>query len=355
MRAGSSRARLFRSAKGAARATGRSQEQIAPRSVLRVFLQKCGAMVMIAAWMLASCALAVGQQAGAAAAKPASGKTWTPPRTPDGQPDIQGRYARNGVGAGGTGQSGAVWAEANPPEDPLDPGKGNPLSVSDRGDGFGPYPKEFNGPPRKAEPRQQQRRLGIVDPPDKKLPWRPEADAKRRDHLLHTNPPADLSHVEKNARCALPGVLSGGNGYTFLQRPGELVMLLDYNHASRVVHLDGRPHLGKDIRLFEGDSLGRWEGNTLIVDTTNFNGNTAYSTQIPYFTDALHTVEKFTVTDADTIDYEISIDDPGQFTKPWKVAGFFGRVPQSTPDLLEYACAESTRTLVNIFGKPPGR
>jgi hypothetical protein len=197
--------------------------------------------------------------------------------------------------------------------------------------------------------------MGIVDPADKKLPWRPEADAKRRDHLLHTNPPVDLRHVEQYARCALPGVLSGGNGYTFMQRAGSVVMLLDYNHTTRVVHLDGRPHLGKDIKLFQGDSLGHWEGNTLIVDTTNFNDRTAYSTQIPYFSDALHTVERFTIVDADTIQYEISIDDPGQFTKPWKVAGFFGRVAKDAPEPLEYACAESTRTLLSIFGKPPGR
>jgi len=312
-------------------------------------------VTLMAARTLATAMVALGQSTSAPVAKSAAVSTWSPPRTPDGQPDIQGRYVRNGVGAGGTGQSGAVWAEANPPADPLDPGKGNPLSVGDRGDGLGPYPAVFLGPPRQADPRQQQRRLGIVDPPDKKLPWRPEADAKRRDFLLHTNPPVDLQHVEKNARCALPGVLSGGNGYTFLQRPGSLVMLLDYNHTSRVVHLDGRPHLGKDIRLFEGDSLGHWEGNTLIVDTTNFNGNTAYSTQIPYFSDQLHTVERFASTDADTIDYEISIDDPGQFTKPWKVAGFFARVQNSPEDSLEYACAETTRTLQNIFGKPPVR
>ncbi len=313
------------------------------------------ALVVVAALALVFSALAFGQQSGGAATKPATAKPSTPPRTPDGQPDIQGRFTRNGVGAGGTGQSGQPWAEANPPEDPLDPGKGNPLSVSDRGDGLGPYPLVFNGPARRANPNQPQRRVGIVDPPDKKLPWKPEADAKRREFLLHTNPPVDLNHVEKYARCALPGVLSGGNGYTFLQRPGELMMLLDYNHTTRVVHLDGRPHLGNGIRLFEGDSIGHWEGNTLIVDTTNFNGNVGYSTQIPYFTDALHTIEKFTVTDADTIDYEISIDDPGQFTRPWKVAGFFSRVPKSPYDSLEYACAESTRTLISIFGRPPAR
>src|ERR1700682_4263360 len=95
------------------------------------------AATMIAAGTFVYAALAFGQESAAVGAKAV--KTWTPQHTPDGQPDIQGRFTRNGVGAGGTGQSGQPWAEANPPADPLDPGPGNPLSVSDRGDGFGPY------------------------------------------------------------------------------------------------------------------------------------------------------------------------------------------------------------------------
>src|SRR4029077_13327780 len=136
----------------------------------------------------------------------ATAKAYTPARTPDGQPDIQGRFGRNGVGAAGTAQDGALWAEANPPKDPLDPGIGNPQSVSDRGDGFGPEPLGFIGgvyPPRRAKP-DPNRRVGIVDPPDKKLPWRPEADQKRREFLLKTNPPASLAHIEQYARCSLP-------------------------------------------------------------------------------------------------------------------------------------------------------
>jgi hypothetical protein len=271
------------------------------------------------------------------------------PRTPDGQPDLQGMYTRNGV----------VGLEANAPENPIDPGGKNPLSVSNRGDGLGPYPKIFGegGAVLRGGQRGPQRRAGIVDPPDKKLPWRPEEDAKRRDFLLHMNPPADLGHVELNARCTLPGLFQGednNNPYQFLQRPQEVVILYDYNHTSRVIHLDGRPHLGKNIRLFMGDSLGHWEGDTLVVETTNFNGKTAYSREIPYLSDALHTVERFTIVDANNIDYEITIEDPMLFTKPWKVAGYFTRAPKDI-ESLEFACAEGSQTLVNMFGKPPER
>jgi len=275
-----------------------------------------------------------------------AGQTYTPPRTPDGQPDIQGMYSRNGV----------VGLEANPPENPIDPSDKNPLSVSARGDGLGPYPKIFQEGGSKIRQGRQQRRTGIIDPPDRKLPWRPEEDAKRRDFLLHMNPPVDLRHVELNARCALPGLFQGEDGnnpYQFLQRAGEVVILYDYNHTSRVIHLDGRPHVGKNIRLFMGDSIGHWDGNTLIADTTNFNGRVAYSREIPYLSDQLHTIERFTIVDANTIDYEASIDDPVLFTKPWKVAGYFARSPKDTQSL-EFACAEGSQTLINIFGKPPG-
>ncbi len=265
------------------------------------------------------------------------------------QPDLQGMYTRNGV----------VGLEAMPPENPIDPSGKNALSVSNRSDGLGPYPKVFGegGAVLRAGQARQQRRTGIVDPPDKNLPWRPEEDAKRRDFLLHMNPPVDLRHVELNARCTLPGLFQGEDGnnpYQFLQRPGEVVLLYDYNHTSRVIHLDGRPHLGKDIRLFMGDSLGHWEGNTLVVDTTNFNDRTSYSREIPYLSDALHTTERFTIADANTIDYEVTIDDSKLFTRPWKVAGYFSRVPKGT-ESLEFACAEGSQTLLNIFGKPPGR
>jgi hypothetical protein len=256
-------------------------------------------------------------------------------------------YTRNGV----------VGLEAKPPENPIDPSGKNSLSVSNRADGLGPYPKIFGegGTLLRAGQARQQRRTGIVDPPDKNLPWRPEEDAKRRDFLLHMNPPADLRHVELNARCTLPGLFQGEDGnnpYQFLQRPGEVVLLYDYNHTSRIIHLDGRPHLGKDIRLFMGDSLGHWEGDTLVVDTTNFNDRTSYSREIPYLSDALHTIERFTIADANTIDYEATIDDSKLFTRPWKIAGYFSRVPKGT-ESLEFACAEGSQTLLNIFGKPP--
>jgi len=267
----------------------------------------------------------------------------------DGHPDMQGMYTRSGV----------KGLEAEPPFNPIDPGEKNPLSVSNRGDGLGPYPRIFGegGNALRGQQPRAQRPSGIVFPVDKKLPWRPEEDGKRRQFLLDMNPPKDLRHIELNSRCALPGLFEGEDGnnpYTILQPPGQVVILYDYNHTSRVIDLNRREHLGKDIRLFMGDSIGHWEGRTLVVDTTNFNGRVAYSREIPYLSDALHTVERFTVVDDNTIDYEVTIDDPQLFTGPWKVAGSFSRVAKGV-ESLEFACAEGSQTLQNIFGLPPGK
>ncbi|HYR84370.1 MAG TPA: hypothetical protein VE422_09865 [Terriglobia bacterium] len=300
------------------------------------------AAVLIAIMLLAS-------TASAQSATSAPVKASTSARLSDGQPNMQGLYTRSGVKA----------LEAEPPFNPIDPGDKNPLSVSNRGDGLGPYPRIFGegGNVLRGQQARVQRPTGIIFPADKKLPWRPEEDAKRRQYLLDMNPPKDLRHIELNSRCALPGLFEGEDGnnpYTILQPPGQVVILYDYNHTSRAIDLNRREHLGKNIRLFMGDSIGHWEGNTLVVDTTNFNGRVAYSREIPYLSEDLHTVERFTVVNENTIDYEVTIEDPKLFTGPWKVAGAFARASKDV-ESLEFACAEGSQTLQNIFGTPPAR
>jgi hypothetical protein len=269
----------------------------------------------------------------------------SPKHLADGQPNMQGMYTRTGV----------KGLEAEPPFNPIDPGQSNPLSVSNREDGLGPYPRIFGqgGNVLRGGQQRAQRPLGIVFPANKKLPWRPEEDAKRRQFLLDMNPAKDLRHVELNSRCALPGLFEGEDGnnpYTIFQPAGKVVITYDYNHTSRVIDLNRREHLGKTIRLFMGDSIGHWEGNTLIVDTTNYNGRVAYSREIPYLSEDLHTTERFTIVDDNTIEYEVTIDDPKLFTGPWKVAGLFSRAAKDV-ESLEFACAEGSQTLRNIFGR----
>lgn len=293
------------------------------------------------------------------AAAMASSSSWTPARTADGQPDIQGVYVRAGI-YGLAPQE----LESNGPH-----GAGNPLedSAFDRlPDGQkkvrvarvpNPYQPQGEGSRSVAlagPPPEGDRRLGLVDPADKVLPWKPEEDTKRREFLMHTAPAASLRYIEYDARCALPGLFLNGGPFEFIQPEKEVIVLSEYAHYTRTIHLDGRAHLGKDIRLFMGDSVGHWEGNTLIVDTTNFNQFTGFTREIPYLSDALHTIERYTIVDQNNIDYEVTIDDPKLFTKPWKTAALYRKGKQGY-EIMEYACAEGSMTLENIFGKPPAQ
>jgi hypothetical protein len=317
----------------------------------------------IAAVWLAGLAPAYAQAParGQAGAPPAA-KAYTPARLTDSQPEIShGIWNRRGVG--GLDQ-GALEAQDHRPPNPLDPTPANPLSVSSRADGLDNVDRGFLDQfserlPKAQEQAQRQnqpreRRLMGITEPGRILPWKPEAEAARRAFLLKTNPAQGLKYLEMDARCAMPGLFFGNGPFQFLQTDKQITILSEYQHFTRTINLDGRPHLSKNIKMFMGDSVGRWEGNTLVVDTTNFNGVTAYSREIPYLTDALHTVERFTLIDAKTIDYEVVVDDPNQFTRPWKVTGQYNRA-EDLPEILEYACAEGTQTLRNIFGDLPGK
>jgi hypothetical protein len=125
-------------------------------------------------------------------------------------------------------------------------------------------------------------------------------------------------------------------------------------HEARIIPLDGRPHPPQSIRQWNGDSRGRWEGNTLVVDTTNYNGKGWIATSaatgrikgIPQ-SEALHVVERFTRVSSDTIQYEVTIDDPDVYTKPWKVAIPLERDPNY--QIFEYACHEGNHAVANIL------
>jgi hypothetical protein len=292
---------------------------------------------------------------------PAAKSQWTPARTPDGQPDIQGAYARAGIYGLAPQQM-----ESNGPhgaENPLDdtaysrlPDGQRKRGRSDESLADSPQPQGEGGRavPLAGPAPPGPWRLGLVDPPDKVLPWKPEEDKKRREFLMHTNPAASLRYVEFDARCALPGLFLNGGPFQFIQPENKVLILSEYQHYTRTIHLDGRPHLGSGIRLFMGDSIGHWEGNTLIVDTTNFNEFTSFTREIPYLSDALHTIERFTIADQNNIEYEVTVDDPKLFTKPWKTAGLY-RKAKPEYEITEYACAEGSQTLLNMFGTPPGQ
>ncbi len=144
------------------------------------------------------------------------------------------------------------------------------------------------------------------------------------------------------------------NAYRILQSPGYVIILYEMIHDARIIPLDGRAHIAPNIRLWMGDSRGRWDGNTLVVETTNFHdrGWIASSASqgrikgIP-ISDALYVVERFTRVDADTIRWEVTIEDPNVYTRPWTVAMPLSRDPDY--QIFEYACHEGNYALPNIL------
>jgi hypothetical protein len=142
----------------------------------------------------------------------------------------------------------------------------------------------------------------------------------------------------------LPTVYNAGN--EIVQSPGYVVLRNEMIHEARVIPLDGRPHLGPSVRTYMGDSRGRWDGNTLVVRTTNLTGRTAIGPGGPHSAVAVIT-ERFTRLDADTLQYEVTIDDPETWTRPWTIAFPWRRDDGYT--LFEYACHEGNYAMRNIL------
>jgi hypothetical protein len=181
----------------------------------------------------------------------------------------------------------------------------------------------------------------IVDPPDHTIPYTPAAQAiKNRRFANHHNPTLQLR--DPIFRCLLAGVprFEFLQPFRIIQNPGYVLFLYQYEHAFRVIPLDGRPHLEENIKLWRGDSRGRWEGNTLVVDVTNHDARTWFDQAGAYHSDALHVVERFAFVDANTINYEATLEDPKAYTRPWKIAFTHKRTAEQGFELLEDACIE---------------
>ena len=209
----------------------------------------------------------------------------------------------------------------------------------------------------------------IVDPEDGRVPpLTPEGlrrAGNRRGTTRYEGPEDAGTHY---ARCLLsinsgpPLLPSAYNNYVQLvQTPGYVTIFTEMIHDARVVPLDGRPHLPEDIRLWMGDSRGRWEGQTLVLETTNFRdrpnftGPTLFPVADPAddlnriqfaATPNMRLVERFTLTDLNTLRYEFTVDDPAAFTRPWT-----GMIPmrRSQDPIYEYACHEGNDSLMSIL------
>jgi len=134
-------------------------------------------------------------------------------------------------------------------------------------------------------------------------------------------------------------------GFQILQPAGSVVFLYEAFHSFRIIPLDGRPHASEPIRMFEGDSRGHWEGDTLVVDVTNQNAKTWFDMAGNFHSEALHVVERYTPVDANTIRYEALLEDPKVYTRPWTIRFDLGRNADPHYEQMEYACVEGEKDL----------
>ena len=133
------------------------------------------------------------------------------------------------------------------------------------------------------------------------------------------------------------------NNYQIVQSPGTIMILVEMVHDVRLVHMDRRAHLPSSIRQWLGDSIGHWEGDTLVVDTVNFTDKTRFRGS----SESLHVIERFTRVDANTILYRVTIDDPTSFAKQWTAEYPF--LATAGP-IYEYACHEGNYAMEDILG-----
>jgi hypothetical protein len=296
----------------------------------------------------------------------ATTKAWTPPRTADGQPDLQGIWLNNS--ATPLERPKALEGRQFLTDDEVTdlkqraarlfkgdnadfPGGDNFfLAVLANPDHY-KNPNATGGTEAMIEREFDNRTSLIVDPPDGKIPWTPEGQ-RRQDAATAAGlavAPAGPEDLTNAIRCITYGVprigvnntsAAGPLGYyQIVQAPGYVVLMLEAIHEARIIPLDGRPHLPESVHQWSGDSTGRWEGNTLVVETINFSpeGNVMGSDE------HLHVVERFTRVAPDTINYDITLADPTTWTKPWTVGI---RLKQSQAMIYEYACHEGNSALM---------
>jgi hypothetical protein len=194
----------------------------------------------------------------------------------------------------------------------------------------------------------------IVDPLDGRMPPLTAEGERRRAELRARSDDRSDNPEERNLaeRCITRGApkLPGGynNNFQIVQTPGYVTILQEMIHEARIIPLDGRPHAPSEIRSFLGDSRGRWDGDTLIVETTNFRRNvdeTSYNC-CGGASENLSIVERFTIVDKDTIDYRYTVNDPTMFTRSWTVSLPMRRVDGP---IYEYACHEGNVGMEGIL------
>jgi hypothetical protein len=290
---------------------------------------------------------------------------WTPPLAADGHPDLQGVWLNNSATPlerpkaleGRPSLTDEEVAELRRRADRLftntnaDFPAGDAVFLAALGDVARFTSTTATGTTSEMIEREFDNRTSlIIDPPDGRIPpLTPDGQQKRAAAAARRRRPPegpeDLSHIE---RCLTYGVprLSGTNTgagplgyYEIVQTASHVVLFLEAVHEARIIPLGGRAHLPASVRLWQGDSRGRWDKQSLVVDTTNFSSSSDFMGS----SDHLHVVERLTRVAADRLEYQITIDDPTMWTRPWTAVI---RLKRSDAHLYEYACHEGNFDIV---------
>ena len=304
-----------------------------------------------------------GQTAPAPAkAAPQAAKKYVVPRTADGHPDLQGVWANNNATPLERPTALAGKAFLTEAEVAALKAKAGELFSGDGDAAFGDDvflavisgAKKFNSSDTTTGNYNQfwiadrdfdNRTSLITEPADGRLPpMTPEAQKRRASFAFRGfDGPEERGLSERCITFGAPRVQAAYNSYfQIFQAKDHVAMLMETIHDARIIPLDGRPHVGKDIRQWLGDSVGHWEGDTLVVDTANYSPKSDFRGAH----ENLHVVERFTRVSPNRIDYEIAVDDPTTWTRPWKAM-----IPLklAKEEVYEFACHEGNEGMVGIL------
>ena len=300
----------------------------------------------------------VAAQTPTAAVKPGTpAKTWSVSRTPDGQPDLQGFWTNTTYTP--LERPKNVTKAFYIKEEALEAAKRAAAAEAEQTEpGTIPdvhYDFTQFGLDRSQSPFALNLRTSlIVDPPDGRLPPLSAEGQKRAAERAETRRrmggPYDAAQNQPlSVRCILmdrngPPMLGGAynNNYQIVQVPGYVMILVEMLHGVRIIPLDGRPHLPPNVRQLSGSYRGHWEGETLVIETTNFTGKTAFQGS----SENMRLIERFTRVDEDTMLYKFTVEDPSTWTRPWSA-----EVPwkKTIGPIFEHACHEGNYGLANIL------
>ncbi len=311
-------------------------------------------------------------------------------RTTWGEPDLQGVWANRSVTplerpkmfagrATLTAEERAAIEKASLANTDRDRRQGRP--ETDVARAYNDFWNERGAPPKASE-----RTSLIIDPPDGRMPeYTPQALKKYSDWAaksgrvgsaaslvgrrlvaggtsedgvvdglegggdgrgVRSENPEDRNDGERCLSFGVPRLPGGyNNNWQIVQSPGYVTILTEMGYETRVIPTDNRPHLPKNVRQWLGDARGRWEGNTLVVDTTNFSNKQNFRGSF----ETLHLIERFTRIDKDNIDYQVTIDDPATWTKPWTIALPITALEDQVPQIFPYDCHEGNYGMTNLL------